>query len=138
METPETILEAEEVKERKKPSNLWKPGQSGNPAGRPLGSRNRTSIVREMVEQNLTEILATDAESLLKTATDLAKAGDTSMLKLLLERLIPLRGASEDLKKRTPPTITINVGRTAEKLAPGAVVIDGESQLIEDVNNGER
>ena len=35
-------------------SNLkpWKPGQSGNPAGRKPGSKNVSTIVRELLEQN--------------------------------------------------------------------------------------
>lgn len=28
----------------------WKPGESGNPAGKPKGTRNRSTIVRELLE----------------------------------------------------------------------------------------
>jgi hypothetical protein len=31
------------TKEQQRPAHLWKPGTSGNPAGRPKGSRNRLS-----------------------------------------------------------------------------------------------
>jgi Family of unknown function (DUF5681) len=32
-----------EDQQRLRPAHLFKPGQSGNPAGRPLGSRNKLS-----------------------------------------------------------------------------------------------
>lgn len=39
----------------KKYKNLkpWKPGQSGNPAGRKPGSKNVSTIVRELLEQDV-------------------------------------------------------------------------------------
>lgn len=41
----------------KKYKNLkpWKPGQSGNPAGRKPGSKNVSTIVRELLEQDAIE-----------------------------------------------------------------------------------
>jgi hypothetical protein len=33
----------ETTKDQQKPLHLWRPGQSGNPAGRPKGSRNKLS-----------------------------------------------------------------------------------------------
>jgi hypothetical protein len=42
-----------------KNSNLkpWKPGQSGNPTGRKVGSKNISTIVRELLEQDADERL---------------------------------------------------------------------------------
>lgn len=50
----------------KKYNNLkpWKPGQSGNPAGRKTGSKNVSTIVRKLLEQ--------DAENGLLSSSDLA------------------------------------------------------------------
>jgi len=41
--------------QHKKHKNLkpWKPGQSGNPAGRKPGSKNVSTIVRELLEQDV-------------------------------------------------------------------------------------
>jgi hypothetical protein len=54
-------------------------GQSGNPAGRPRGARNKQSIAAEK--------LFADAEELAKVAIDLAKAGDIAALRLCLDRI---------------------------------------------------
>jgi hypothetical protein len=55
-------------------------GQSGNPAGRPRGSRNKQTIAAE-------KLFAADAEELIKVAIDLAKAGDIAALRLCLDRI---------------------------------------------------
>jgi len=55
-------------------------GQSGNPAGRPRGSRNKHTIAAE-------KLFAEDAEVLARVAIDLAKAGDIAALRLCLDRV---------------------------------------------------
>ncbi len=62
----------------------FRPGQSGNPAGRPRGSRNRATLAAEA-------ILDHEAETLTRKCVDLALQGDTVALKLCLERLAPPR-----------------------------------------------
>jgi hypothetical protein len=59
-------------------------GISGNPAGKPKGTRNKTTLVLEA-------ILDGDAPELMRKAVQLAKSGDVSMMRLCLERLIPPR-----------------------------------------------
>jgi hypothetical protein len=62
----------------------FKPGQSGNPAGRPAGSRHRVSLLVEQLIEN-------EAEALTRAALTQAKAGDGALLKALLDRLAPPR-----------------------------------------------
>jgi hypothetical protein len=59
-------------------------GRSGNPRGRPLGSRNSTTMAAEA-------LLEGEAERLTQKAVDMALAGDTVALKLCLERIYPAR-----------------------------------------------
>jgi hypothetical protein len=59
-------------------------GQSGNPAGRPLGSRNRATELMEL-------LLEGQAEKLTRKAVEMAKAGDATALRLCLTRLLPPR-----------------------------------------------
>ena len=70
---------------KKKPPGRWKPGESGNPAGRKPGT-GEVAAIRASIAARVPEILA----SLLTRALD----GDTAAARLLLERAIaPLKAA---------------------------------------------
>lgn len=56
-------------------------GQSGNPKGRTKGVPSKATRLRALIE--------THAESLVAKAVALAEQGDTTALRLCLERLIP-------------------------------------------------
>ncbi len=64
-----------------KTKTSFQPGQSGNPAGRPNGSRNKASLAVD----------ALLAEALTRKAIELALAGDTVALRLCMERICPPR-----------------------------------------------
>jgi hypothetical protein len=57
-------------------------GQSGNPAGRPPGARNKATIMAELLLQG-------EAEAMTRLAIEQAKAGDMAALRMCLERLVP-------------------------------------------------
>jgi hypothetical protein len=60
------------------------PGASGNPTGRPKGSRNKATLALE-------ELLDGQAEALTQKAIDLALTGDIAALRLCLDRILPPR-----------------------------------------------
>lgn len=62
----------------------FKKGESGNPAGKPKGARNKTTVAME-------KLLDDDAETITTKAIELAKGGDLTALRLCLERIIPPR-----------------------------------------------
>ena len=64
--------------------NRFKPGQSGNPSGRPAGSRHKTTLAIEA-------LLEGEAEKLTRKAIEMALAGDTVALRLVLDRIAPPR-----------------------------------------------
>jgi hypothetical protein len=64
--------------------HAFKKGQSGNPSGRPKGSRNAATMAAEA-------LLDGEAESLSRKAIELAKEGDMQALKLCLDRIVPPR-----------------------------------------------
>jgi Family of unknown function (DUF5681) len=62
----------------------WPKGVSGNPAGRPRGSRNKATLALEA-------LLEEGAEPLISKAMTMALAGDTAAMRLCLERILPAR-----------------------------------------------
>ena len=62
----------------------FKPGQSGNPAGKPKGTRNATTLALEV-------LLDGQASALTQKAINLALAGDMAALRLCLDRILPPR-----------------------------------------------
>jgi hypothetical protein len=62
----------------------FKPGQSGNPAGKPRGARNRTTLAVEA-------LLDGDAETITEKAIELAKAGDMVAMRICMDRFMPPR-----------------------------------------------
>lgn len=59
-------------------------GRSGNPAGRPKGARNATTIALET-------LLDGQAQALTQKAIDLALTGDIAALRICLDRILPPR-----------------------------------------------
>ena len=66
----------------KKSNGQFAKGTSGNPAGRPAGSRNKSTLLFEA-------LLEGEGERLIRKAISLALAGDVRALALCLERLAP-------------------------------------------------
>jgi hypothetical protein len=60
----------------------FQPGQSGNPAGRPIGARNRKTLLMEA-------LLEGDGEDLTRCLIEKALSGDATAMKLCMERLLP-------------------------------------------------
>lgn len=61
----------------------WKRGQSGNPAGRKLGSKNVSTIVRKLLEQNAVDEIISSSN-----LTDLAKGQPTSYAQAMVLAMI--------------------------------------------------
>src|SRR5262245_35453856 len=72
---------AETIQENQ-PGGPFAKGQSGNPAGRPPGSRNRASLLAEA-------LLEDETEGIIRKLAELARSGDFAALRLCLDRLIP-------------------------------------------------
>ena len=60
------------------------PGRSGNPKGKPLGARHRVTLAVE-------QLLDGEAEAITRQCVEMAKAGDGMALRLIMERIAPLR-----------------------------------------------
>lgn len=68
----------------KQKAHLFKKGQSGNPRGRPVGTRNKATRAAEA-------LLDGEAETLTRACVTAALGGDITALRLCLERILPPR-----------------------------------------------
>ena len=68
----------------KKQGTKFAPGQSGNPAGKAKGTRNKTTLAIEA-------LLEGEADALARKVIELAKDGDGPALRMCLDRLAPPR-----------------------------------------------
>jgi Family of unknown function (DUF5681) len=71
-------------------------GQSGCPAGKPKGARHRTTLAAEA-------LLDGEAEALTRKVIELALSGDSTALRLCLDRILPPR--RERPVSFIPPTL---------------------------------
>ena len=79
---------------RKAPPHAWRPGQSGNPAGRAKGS-GEVARLRAAIAQHVPEIV--------ERLTQAALSGEVGAARLLLERVIPPLKATEEAVALTLP-----------------------------------
>ena len=72
-----------EKQRRRDGGRPFRPGESGNPNGRPAGARNRVSALA-------LKLMDADAEPVIVALIQAAKGGDVAAIKLVLERVAPL------------------------------------------------
>lgn len=118
------MSEKEEVKdlEGRTETGQFMKGVSGNPAGRPKGSKNRTTLLRQAIEGDMVERLSTDAIDILEVAIELAKKGDQACIKILMDRLLPTRKAADEDTKSGVKGINIVVQNMSKE---STTTIDG-------------
>jgi uncharacterized protein DUF5681 len=106
-------------------------GQSGNPAGRQPGSRNRASLAAEA-------LLDGETEALTRKAVELALAGDPTALKLCLARMLAPR-RDRVVPFRLPPInsaadLEAAMGALTAAVAEGALTPSEASALANIVD----
>ncbi len=125
---------ARTAKTGKKQGGPFKKGRSGNPAGRSQGSRNKATLAIEA-------LLDGEAEGLTRKAVDLAMAGDTTALRLCLDRLCPPR-KDRPVSFKLPPMKAPADAVAAMSALLAAVakgdVTPGEAQTIAAVIEAQR
>ena len=78
------VSAAENTAQKQQIGRPFEPGQSGNPSGRPKGSRNKATLAVEI-------LLDGEAEVITRKAIELAKQGDLGAIRLCLDRIAPPR-----------------------------------------------
>ena len=128
-----------------KQDGRFKPGQSGNPAGKPKGARHKTTLAIE-------KLLEGQAEALTQKAIDLAIAGDITALRLCMDRLAPVRRdrpvtfdlptieTADDLPKATQAIMEAVAGGelTPSEAAELGKLVDAHTKALEATDFNRR
>ncbi len=99
------------------PTPKWKPGESGNPAGRPK-DKTPATLLRKSIAEDMPEIV--------KTLVDLAKGGDVQAAKVLLDRICP------PLKQQALP-VNIETGATLPETGGNVVTATLSGNVPPDI-----
>src|ERR671934_52706 len=92
-------------------------GRSGNPAGRPRGSRNKTTVLMQ-------SLLDGEAEAIGRKVIEMAKGGDMAAIRVCMDRLAPARRGAA-ISCELPPVETRG-GAVAAMAAIIAAVAAGD------------
>ncbi len=107
-----------------KKSSRWKPGQTGNPKGRPPG---QSEIAK------MRAALTGDVPAILAALVETAKTGDVQAARLVLERVLPpLRPTEEAVTLQLPGdgALTAKAAAVLDAAAAGVLAPGQASQLI--------
>jgi len=106
-------------------STQFTKGVSGNPAGRPKGSRNKATLLMEAM-------LEGGVEAITRKLIEMAKGGNLGAIRLCLEPLLPLR-KDRTIHLDLPPAETVQqisalIGKISAAIAEGEITpAEGES-----------
>jgi hypothetical protein len=132
------MTEKKPAKTTRKQGNKFKPGQSGNPKGRPQGSRHKSTIAA-------LSLLEGEAQALTRKCIALAMEGDMGALRLCLERIVcpvkdrpikiilPVVKDASDLPKMTGALLeAVTAGKIgATEAAVLSKVVDAHREALE-------
>lgn len=94
---------------KKRTSNGWKPGQSGNPAGKPRGTRNKATLA-------VLALMESGAKEITEAVIEQARAGDLTAARMILDRLAPPA-------RERPVTIDLPDAETAEGINAASLAV---------------
>ena len=107
---------------RKPPAAAWKPGQSGNPKGRPAGT-GEVGKLRAAIAKRVPDLL----DAMLAKALD----GDVGAARLLLERAIaPLKAIEQTLALALPDGTLTAQGRAVLRSVADGVLAPSQGAAL--------
>ena len=115
--------------QRKGPGKPFPKGKSGNPAGKPKGCRNKATRAAQV-------LLDGEAEALTRKCVDLALEGDTTALRICMERICPPareRAIDGDAIKLPANIDAENAGQVFGEVfraVAGGQIVPGEGDML--------
>jgi hypothetical protein len=112
----------------------WKPGQSGNPSGKPRGARNRATVAA-------LAIMESGAREIVQRVVTAAKDGDLAAARIVLDKLMP-PARERPLAISLPPIDTVQgvaaaQGAILEACAAGDL-LPGEATALSGIVEARR
>lgn len=97
-------------------------GKSGNPSGKPKGAKDKRTELRSLFEPH--------RKALIKTAVDKALSGDTTALRICIDRLVaPVRGNPANICNFSG-TLSERGERVMEAIAQGSISAEEAAALM--------
>lgn len=112
------------VPKRRKPggTHLWKSGESGNPRGRPQGSKNKLTLLREAQMEKQEKKLLRNYPEIMEVVIQQAKEGCRSSQKLLIDYLERQKNKADEKQGGGSKEIVINISGAKAARTSGRVV----------------
>lgn len=113
-----------------KPPKGWQPGQSGNPKGRPTGSRNKKNVIAEEFEK--------DGSAVARVVMNAALKGDMQAANMVLQRLSPpLRARAEKVTFELTPDAPLHqqANQVLASVADGSIDPETGKLLIDCIQS---
>lgn len=103
----------------------FKPGESGNPAGRPKGSKNRMKLLAE-------QLIGNNAKAIVKKVIDMALHGNEACLKMCMDRILPAQRAVDGAQGEKQAAINIFI-----EAAKQVELVPDKSQTLPQIEIAE-
>lgn len=111
----------------KRSNTQFQKGRSGNPLGRPKGSKNKTTILREAMQQKADRMLSKEVPQVLAVVIRAAKGGDMSAAKMILDRAVPVKKADDGDDGSGKQLVQITIQNLTAPDEKSGVIINGET-----------
>jgi len=108
-------------------STQFAKGKSGNPLGRPKGSKNKSTLLREAMQQKADRLLSRKVPKVLEVVIAAAIAGDMSAAKMILDRAVPVKRADDGTADEGKAIVQITIQNLTAPEQPTGVTINGET-----------
>lgn len=120
---------------RKKPATAYKPGQSGNPAGKPPGTRSKAT-------QAVLALMEGAGDDIVRAVIKAAQGGDLTAAKMVIDRLAPPAKERPVSLPDFPDTSTIQGVNQAQQVILEAVangdLMPGEAATLSSITEARR